>query len=920
MTTSQQSPELTVNPVEQAISCQPEAPLCFPNHHKFEDFECIKKLGKGSQGQVWLAKHRKTGEKLAIKQLNIHSATTWKQYELFQREAKVLENLDMPGVAPFYEYIEDLSSKSPLVCIVQKFIEGQTLAEMLKSKHRFELKTIYDIILQILQILQNLHQHEPPIIHRDIKPSNLMLTPKDDNSYTVTLLDFGAVANPQVQNGGSTVAGTFGYMPPEQLMGQCVPQSDIYALGAVAVELLSGVSPADIEVCDFKLVIEPHLSHLPAPVVQTLNLMLEPSLEHRICDYNTLTAQFNSFANQNTSSILKIFQRTSSKDIQDVKSICEPGNYELWQTLDQTSDTLPTLFKSNDTASAMEDTKARLAMPSNFRFGLLAMLMLTVAGFFLGSFKLGVVGILLFFCIIIAWFKKFIERNALMDILDTTSHLSKRQFSSQDINIAQSMLKNGLKIVGKITYISYFNLNQNTADAFSINMKRTSYNPYYIFTAEKPIFYVRYQFQLNYQNNPIIFYGELYTHTAPENHYKVGDTITLLADLSSMPSEPYLQLSVMPYPYPFAEVIHLNNILFKLDIDIEILEKKTHSLRLNMVNQIYNQTLPGPLIALCLGDDNAALILADLYQSHLYLPIPYHKVLHYYHLAIHLGLEHAQKLHPNICQKYIKTDIHSLIPETACVLLEKIYSDPEIHNLLEIKKWNEVHLKLNSITDKQSIKTEAISLYQEGVRNETEKNYQTAIDCYKRAVKHNHANAAFQLAHLYETCLNDKYQAIYWLKIAKELGNSSASEQLHLLLEDIKDNKSHLFKLGSAFEKNNDIEDAVFWFKQANNLGSKGAALALGRIYMHHDKDCLTAIKYYQHAYELGDNLAMFHLGCAYREAGNYTQAIHWFEQSATITNDKTAAHSLAKLYEIQFNDKKNANKWYQIARDMKDD
>jgi serine/threonine protein kinase len=219
----------------------------------------MRKLGKGSQGQVWLAQRNSDNELVAIKQLNIHSVTTWKMYELFKREANILENLNIQGVVPFYEYVEDLQAQPPFVCIVQKFIDGQTLAEMLKSKHRFETETIYDIITQILKILEKLHTHHPPVIHRDIKPSNLMLTATNDHRYTVTLLDFGAVANPQVQNGGSTVAGTFGYMPPEQLMGQAQPASDIYALAAVAVELLSGTSPADIPACDFKLVIEPYL-------------------------------------------------------------------------------------------------------------------------------------------------------------------------------------------------------------------------------------------------------------------------------------------------------------------------------------------------------------------------------------------------------------------------------------------------------------------------------------------------------------------------------------------------------------------------------------------------------------------------------------------------------------------------------------
>ena len=296
-----------------------------------EKYEFLQKLGKGSQGNVWQAKSRSHGELVAIKQLHVHSVTTWKQYELFKREAETLASLEIDGVVPFREYIEDLEANPPYVCIVQKFVEGQTLAEMLKKKHRFETETIYDIITQVLKILQNLHEHRPAVIHRDIKPSNLMLTLREDGKYRVTLLDFGAVANPQVQNGGSTVAGTFGYMPPEQLMGQAGPASDIYALAAVAVELLSGTSPADIEVCDFKLVIEPYLTHVDQAVVQTLCLMLEPSLQNRLCDYNALIAQFSNLAHKEEISFLNFFKNDKIPKLEDVQSICQPGNYELWQ-------------------------------------------------------------------------------------------------------------------------------------------------------------------------------------------------------------------------------------------------------------------------------------------------------------------------------------------------------------------------------------------------------------------------------------------------------------------------------------------------------------------------------------------------------------------------------------------------------------
>jgi serine/threonine protein kinase len=106
-------------------------------------------------------------------------------------------------------------------------------------------------MMQLLDILKQLHAHEPPVIHRDIKPSNILLKALGGDDYEVYLIDFGAVANPQVQGGGSTVAGTFGYMAPEQLTGKPCPASDIYSLAAVAVYLISGRSPADMPMKDF---------------------------------------------------------------------------------------------------------------------------------------------------------------------------------------------------------------------------------------------------------------------------------------------------------------------------------------------------------------------------------------------------------------------------------------------------------------------------------------------------------------------------------------------------------------------------------------------------------------------------------------------------------------------------------------------
>ena len=263
---------------ESSVSEGLITPPSLSNKYRF-----IRKIGEGAQAKVFLAKRLSDNQDVAIKQLDIESVSNWKEYDLFQREVKVLSSLDLNGVALFYEAVECLDDTPPRSYLVQEYIEGESLGAMLKAGHRFSTDQVYDIIIQLLTILYQLQSRPIPVIHRDIKPSNIMLTPVNDGYY-VTLIDFGAVANPQVQSGGSTVAGTYGYMPPEQLTGRPQPASDIYSLAAVAVELFSGKSPAILPTKDFRLIFEPEMESQPPALVNTLRKMLEPNVADRSCD------------------------------------------------------------------------------------------------------------------------------------------------------------------------------------------------------------------------------------------------------------------------------------------------------------------------------------------------------------------------------------------------------------------------------------------------------------------------------------------------------------------------------------------------------------------------------------------------------------------------------------------------------------
>ena len=334
----------TLYPVDDSISKSseyPETPAILSGKYRY-----IKKLGQGSQAKVYQAMRLKDQKLVCIKQLDIESVSNWKEYELFQREADVLASLDINGVALFYEAIEDLNSARPCAFIVQEYIEGESLADMLRNGYRFKVDEVYNILIQLLRIIYQLQNRPNPVIHRDIKPSNIMLSPVH-GTYYVTLIDFGAVANPQVQGGGSTTAGTFGYMPPEQCTCHTCLASDIYSLGAVAVEMFSGKSPSSLPNVDFRLIFEPELENQPPALVNTLRRMLEPDYKKRLSDPVELIEIFKRFQNGDfrQGNTIRPTPAKYDQKLAEVMEIGAPGNVDLWQTLpDETPRQIPNAY------------------------------------------------------------------------------------------------------------------------------------------------------------------------------------------------------------------------------------------------------------------------------------------------------------------------------------------------------------------------------------------------------------------------------------------------------------------------------------------------------------------------------------------------------------------------------------------------
>jgi serine/threonine protein kinase len=231
-------------------------------------------LGEGSSARTLLCSDLREDRRVAVKELQFTRLGDWKYLELFEREAKMLSMLDHPGIPRIFDYFEG-DGDAATFYIVQELIEGPSLQQRMESGPMLGQKEIYELALGLLDVLDYLHGRAPPVIHRDIKPSNVLLRPDGRPA----LIDFGGVNVGWHPPGaaGTTVVGTFGYMPPEQLVGQGGPTSDLYALGATLLHLVTGRSPSDfpfdagrIEVPE-NLPIEPSLGRLieallrPAP-------------------------------------------------------------------------------------------------------------------------------------------------------------------------------------------------------------------------------------------------------------------------------------------------------------------------------------------------------------------------------------------------------------------------------------------------------------------------------------------------------------------------------------------------------------------------------------------------------------------------------------------------------------------------------
>ncbi|MBA2662596.1 MAG: protein kinase [Bradymonadaceae bacterium] len=241
-------------------------------------FDIYAEIGRGAQGITSLGRDRTSGRQVAVKELLLDRVSSWKGVELFEREGRALANLDHPCIPAYVDtfHIADASGQERFF-LVQEFVEGDNYEKLLAGGLSMTEADARDFAVQTLHVLDYLHERSPPVVHRDIKPSNMIRRP--DGS--IALIDFGAVqAIVPDAYGGSTIVGTSGYMPVEQLMGRAVAATDLYALGATLAHLLSHRHPADLPVEFMRLSFRPFVN-VSEHFASFLDRMLEPHVEKR---------------------------------------------------------------------------------------------------------------------------------------------------------------------------------------------------------------------------------------------------------------------------------------------------------------------------------------------------------------------------------------------------------------------------------------------------------------------------------------------------------------------------------------------------------------------------------------------------------------------------------------------------------------
>jgi serine/threonine protein kinase len=318
-------------------------------------YEAIALIGQGGMGRTFRAKDLgRLGQPCAIKQFlpQFREPELMKKaIALFESEAAQLKVLGShPQIPELIAYFEE----EGCLYLVQELIDGENLYNELQSQGIFSEAKIYQLLEDILPVLQFIHDRQ--VIHRDIKPDNIVRKKekgkrKKSNSQlpstnspqsNLVLVDFGAAKafTTDTANRTGTLIGSAEYVAPEQARGKALPQSDLYSLGVTCIHLLTGISPFDLydDVSDRWIWRDNLQTSISSHLANILDRLLERAISNRYHSANEVMNDLQSLVNLSSSSI----SPQSSSNIQNyaqaysqIRQLQELLSLGQWQESDR---------------------------------------------------------------------------------------------------------------------------------------------------------------------------------------------------------------------------------------------------------------------------------------------------------------------------------------------------------------------------------------------------------------------------------------------------------------------------------------------------------------------------------------------------------------------------------------------------------
>jgi hypothetical protein len=237
-------------------------------------FKVESVLAQSPHGRVYRARDA-AGTPVALKELQFAAVPGAREIDAFQREAATLQTLHHPAIPRFIRSFEDGSGAFLRLYLASEFIAGESLGARIAARGRLEEAELRDIAWQILTVLAYLHRQASPVLHRDLKPDNILVRA----GGTLALVDFGSARRMEAERmHGSSLTGTFGYIPLEQLGGTVDATSDLYALGATLLHAATGKVPADLFGPGFALRVP---DQVPASLRPVIERMVQAKPERR---------------------------------------------------------------------------------------------------------------------------------------------------------------------------------------------------------------------------------------------------------------------------------------------------------------------------------------------------------------------------------------------------------------------------------------------------------------------------------------------------------------------------------------------------------------------------------------------------------------------------------------------------------------